>query len=60
MFDDLATPINERLRTALDLLLTAPLAKLLRNRRYFQIRIIKPLFIYIFEYKALGSVGSTK
>jgi hypothetical protein len=34
MFDDLASPRNERMQKAMDRLLTAPLAKLLRNRRY--------------------------
>jgi hypothetical protein len=33
MFDDLATPANDSMKKCLDNLLTQPLAKLLRNRR---------------------------
>jgi hypothetical protein len=33
MFDDLASPVNEHVKECLSILLTQPLAKLLRNRR---------------------------
>ena len=49
MFDDLASPENIEVRAALDSLLTAPLAKLLRNRRYLESSIILKLFFYLLE-----------
>ena len=34
MFDDFSTAVNSDVRSAMDRLLTAPIAKLLRNRRF--------------------------